>query len=638
MATFIGQSEEIREYQGRFIYMASFVVVAFLLLFIRIWYLQILNGDRFYKYSQEIALKPEKIPATRGILFDRNREVVVDSAPSFDITWTPQYVKEPEQTVSMLSSLLKMPKEEILATLTKQSTLPRFQPRAIKQDVSRDEVALIEAHHFDMPGIDVAVEVKRVYQDGPIGAHLYGYIAEVGENQLDELNRKSFQKYKLGDFVGHAGIEERWEAYLRGLDGATYSEVDAFGRKKSDSKNPIFDYEKSKKDPIPGKNLVLTIHRDLQKAVVSAFKDKVGAVVALDPNTGEVLAMHSQPAFDPTEFSRGVSSELWESLISNPNKPLLDKAIQDAFPPGSTFKLVTALAALEEGLVNPKDTVHCNGHYYLGRGHYRCWTWRKGGHGIVDLHKAIKESCDYYFYRLGVKIGVDTIAKYAKMFGFSYKTGIDLRGEVPGIMPTTEWKLKRFHEIWFPGETPPVAIGQGYVTVTTLQLAKLYAAIANGGISYVPYVVKRIEEPEGELIREFHPQVLRTQKLHEETLKQLREGLYAVVNEPGGTSYFSTRADGFDIAGKTGTSQVVRFTKADEDKKCESLEFKLRDHGWFVGFAPVDHPQIVVAVLAMHDCHPYHGANMVVRDVIKAYLKDRLDPATIRWKKKKPNA
>jgi len=568
MAALIGQREEIREYQGRYVYFTGFVVCAFFILLIRIWYLQVLNGDRFYRYSQEIALRQEKISAPRGIMLDRNRETLVDNAPSFDITWTPQYVTEAEQTLLNLSLLLKMSKEEVKAILVKAEKNPRFEPRIIKKDVSRDEVALVEAHRFDMPGIDVVTDIKRVYSDGPIGSHLYGYVGEVNDAQLEELNSRSFQKYQMGDFVGQFGIEEKWEEYLRGVDGATYAEVDAFGRKRSYEQNTVFDYQKSKKEPTPGKNLVLTIDRNLQLSVQKAFKDKVGAVVALDPNSGEILAMHSQPGFDPTEFSRGIQSDLWNHLISDLNKPLLDKTIQDAFPPGSTFKLLTALAALEEGLIDPNETVHCNGHYYLGRGHYRCWMWRKGGHGTVNLHRAIKESCDYYFYRLGVKIGVDVIAKYARMLGLSQKTGIELRGEVPGTIPSTEWKLKRFHEIWFPGETPPVAIGQGYVTVTVLQLAKLYSAIANGGTLYVPHVIKRIEEPEGDLIRELDPQILKISKLKETTLKNLREGLYAVVNEPAGTAYVSARADGYDIAGKTGTSQVVKIKK-DKEKQCE---------------------------------------------------------------------
>lgn len=631
----IGQREEIREYQSRYIYFRFFVGIVFLLLFTRLWYLQLLNGAYYYKYSQEIALKQEKIPAPRGMILDRNREILVDSIPSFDITWTPQYVTDPIQTRKRLASLLKIPETEIQSRLEKEIKLPRFEPRIIKMDVSRDDVAMIEAHRFDMSGIDVGVAVKRIYTEGPLGAHLYGYVGEINDPELDEFNRRSFQKYKMGDFVGKSGLEERWEEYLRGLDGATYAEVDAFGRKKTPSKSSVFDYEKSKKEVIPGKNLVLTIDNDLQKAVLKMFQDKVGSVVALNPNNGEILAFHNQPGFDPTLFSRGIDSKLWETLISDPNKPLLDKAIQDAFPPGSTFKLVTALAALEENRIDPKETVNCNGHYYLGRGHYRCWTWRRGGHGVVNLHRAIKESCDYYFYRLGVKIGIDTIAKYAKMLGMSQKTGIELRGEVQGIVPSQAWKLEQFHEPWFPGETPSVAIGQGYLTVTVLQMAKLYSALANGGTLYVPYVVKRVEEPNGDLIREFEPQVLRISKIHSETLKILKEGLYAVVNEPHGTAYFSARADGYDIAGKTGTSQVIRAKGADRDKKCEQMEFKYKDHAWFVGFAPVDKPQIVVAVLAKHDCHPYNGATQVVRDIIKEYLKDKLDPNIIRFKKKK---
>lgn len=637
MAVYIGEREEIREFQGRYPYFRVIVLVAFGVLLTRSWYLQILKGDHFYRYSQKNSLKQQKIPASRGIILDRNRETLVDSNPSFDIIWTPQYVTDVPKTLSMLGSLLKMTKTEIERVLEKDKKLPRFYQRVIKKDANRDEVASVIARRFELPGIDVEVAVKRVYYDKTIGAHLYGFIGEINENEIEAFNRRSVLKYQQGDVVGKFGLEERWEEVLRGMDGATYKEVDAYGREKSEG-GTLFDYSQLKKEPIPGKNLVLTIDRDLQLAAARILvdqkgKSKPGALVALDPNSGEILAMLSQPGFDPTEFSRGIDNRAWQAFLEDDNKPLLDKTIQDGYPPGSTFKLVTATAGVETGAIAPEERGQCNGHYFLGRGHFRCWTWRKGGHGIVDLKKAIKESCDVYFYRAGVKAGIDTLAKYAEMYGLGSKTGIPLRGEISGIVPSTDWKRRQFGMKWFPGETPSISIGQGYLTVSVLQLARLYMSIANGGKLYVPFVVKRVEEPTNDLIREGSPQIERTFALKPDTLRRLREGLYAVVNEPGGTAYFSARADGYDIAGKTGTSQVIRIAKSDRERKCEELPFKYRDHAWFVGFAPVDQPQIVVAVMALHDCHPYHGAAQVVRDVIKAYLKDRIDPRVVRKQK-----
>ena len=639
---YIGQKEEIREYQGRYLYLKLIVGIAFLILFARIWYLQILNGAKFYTYSKDNSLKQEKIPASRGMIFDRNREILVDNYPAFDVTWTPQFVVNSDKTAECLFPLIQMKKEEILDIVAAETRNPRFQPRVIKQDISKDEVAKIEAHRFDMPGVDVQVAIKRNYTDGAVGAHLLGYMGEISDDELDNLNRRSFQKYDLGDFVGKFGIEERWEDYLRGIDGAYFSEVDAFGRKKSSRELTLFDYEQTKKEPIPGKNLVLTIDRELQLAASKALLNKkggvkTGALVALDPNTGEVLAMISQPGFDPSAFSRGINPKQWAEFISNPEKPLLDKTIQDAYPPGSTFKLITALTGLANHAVDFNETVNCNGHFFLGRAHFRCWTWRNGGHHIVNLKRAIRESCDYFFYRLGIKVGVDELAKYAKMYGLGQRTGLNLRGEVSGNMPSEAWKRKKYGERWFPGETPSVSIGQGYTTVSVVQLARLYMAVANGGTLYVPYVVKRIEEPDGTLIQEINPQIVQTEKFDPEIWKHLKDGLYAVVNEPGGTAYFSGRIDGLDIAGKTGTSQVVKMSK-DKDKKCEQVEYKYKDHAWFVGFAPVDKPQIVVAALALHDCHPYNGATMAVRDVIKAYLKNRIDPTVLRFKLKKTSS
>ncbi len=634
MAVYIGEREEIREFQGRYPYFRIALLFAFTVLLIRSWYLQILKGDYFFRYSQQNSLKQQKIPAPRGIIFDRNRDTLVDSSPSFDITWTPQYVTDVSKTVLMVSSLLKMPKEEIEAALEKEKKLPRFYSRVIKKDASRDEIAWISARRFELPGIDIEVAVKRVYHDKSVGAHLYGFIGEINEKEIEELNRQSFQKYQQGDVIGKFGLEERWEEYLRGIDGATYKEVDAFGRETSEG-GGLFDYLKLRTEPTPGKNLVLTIDHDLQLTAAKLFVDKKGrpkpgALVALDPESGEILAMHSQPGFDPTEFSRGIDFQIWQAFLGDENKPLLDKTIQDGYPPGSTFKLVTATAGLEANVLSPDESVNCNGHYFLGRGHFRCWTWRKGGHGIVDLKKAIRESCDVYFYRAGVKAGVDRLAEAAKMYGMGTRTGVNMRGEIPGIVPSTAWKRERFGQEWLPGETPSIAIGQGYLTVSVLQLARLYMSIANGGKLHVPFVVKRIEEPTQDLIREFQPKIERVFSLKADTLKRLREGLYAVVNEPGGTAYFSGRADGYDIAGKTGTSQVIRISKSDRERKCEELPFKYRDHAWFVGFAPVDQPKIVVAVSALHDCHPYNGATQIVRDVIKAYLKDRLDFRVIR--------
>lgn len=631
----LGQREEIREYQERYRYFVLFLMGAFLIIFLRIWYLQILNGDKFYIYSKENSLKQEKIPAPRGKILDRNREILVDSEPSFDITWTPQFVTKTAQTKQYLSKLIDMTEADIDQILLRDKVLPGFHPRIIKQDVSRDDVAKVEANLFDMPGIEVGVAIKRIYRDREMGSHLYGYIGETNADELDRLNRLSFEKYYMGDFIGKFGIEERYEEYLRGIDGAQYAEVDAFGRKKSTA-GVLFDYDQLKRDPIAGKNLVLTIDRNLQQKAAEFFKGKVGAVIALDPRTGEILAMHSQPGFNPTDFSRGIDPEIWNGLISNPDKPLLDKTIQDSFPPGSTFKTITALAGLEENVIPPQEVINCNGHYYLGRGHYRCWTWRDGGHGQVNMHRAIKESCDAYFYRLGVALGVDRIAKYATLLGLSRKTGLNLKGEVSGTIPSEAWKKKRFGEKWYPGETPSIAIGQGYVTVTALQLAKSYAAIANGGKLYLPHVVKRIEETNGELLHQFESQLTRISKISPRTLKILKDGLYAVVNEPGGTAYWSARWDGLDIAGKTGTAQVIRIQKGDREKKCEQLEFKYRDHGWFVGFAPVDDPKIVVVVLALHDCHPYSGATTVVRNMIREYLKDKVNPSKIRFKPKHP--
>ncbi|MGK5083348.1 penicillin-binding protein 2 [Bdellovibrionota bacterium FG-1] len=620
---FLGQEEQIREFQDRFRYLYAIVFLCLGLLMSRLVYLQVLRGDQMRHYSEENRIKRVKVAAPRGMIFDRNRKLLIDNRPAFDLEVIPQYLKESHQqdtVIKMIAKLIQIQEDDIQDILDKASSQPSFMPVKIKTDLSRDEVAAIESWKIAMPGVEVRQEIKRTNVFGEIGAHLLGYIGEVNSAELPIHNKHNPGRYKVGDSLGKFGLEQKQEEYLRGIDGEEIKEVDALGRIKLDkSKGRVLDSTPGRV-AVPGKNLILTIDQDLQLAAMKAFGDKIGSMVAIDPRNGEVLAMLSRPAFDPTEFSRGIPAAIWNKLLNNSNRPLSDKTIQDHYPPGSAFKPVTAIAGLQEGVIDEHTTFHCTGSLRVGNRIYHCH--KKGGHGTVNVVSAITESCDVFFYHVAQKLkSVDDLAKWAMHLGLGRKTGITLAREVPGLIPTEEWKEKRFHQPWNGGETVNVAIGQGYVLTTAIQLANLYAAIGNGGSLYRPFIVKQIESYEGQIIREFQPESLDRTILNPKTVELVRQGLWGVINSPHGTAY-SQRLPGMDFVGKTGTAQVIRFA-ADKvmGLKCESLKFQDRHHALFVGFAPAKDPLIAVAVIAEHGCHGGVNAAPIARAVIKTYLE-----------------
>lgn len=623
--SFLGQEEQIRELQDRFRYLYFGLALGIVLLFSRLVYLQIFNGDKMRQYSEENRIKKVKIAAPRGMVFDRNRTLLLDNRPAFDLEIIPQYLKESKrgpETLAVLASLIKMREEDIRAQLDKMRGQPSFIPVKVKEDLSREEVALVEAWKIDMPGVQVQQEIKRTNLYGDVAAHLLGFIGEVSPSELNTLN-KTGENYKLGDSVGKFGIEQRLEEVLRGEDGEKLVEVDALGRIKLDrSKGRVLAAE-LEKSATPGKNLVLSIDQDLQMAAVKAFGTQAGAIVAINPKNGEILSMVSRPSFDPTVFARGIPAGLWSSLVNNENRPLRDKTIQDHYPPGSVFKIVTAIAGLEEGVINEHTVFNCTGKLQVGSRPFHCW--QRNGHGNISVRDAITKSCDVFFYKVAQRLkSVDDLAKWAFFLGLGRRTGIPLAREVPGLIPTEEWKQKRLNQAWNPGETLSVAIGQGYVLTTILQLANTYASVANGGTQYRPFFVKRIESIDGQVISESKPEVLDQHRLKPATSKAVRDGLYNVVNDRTGTA-FHQRLPGMDFVGKTGTAQVINLTKDRVYSKCENMRYRERHHALFAGYAPADDPQIAVAVIAEHGCHGGTAAAPVAKAVIDAYLR-KLDP------------
>lgn len=617
---FLGQEEQLREFQDRFRFFYIALGLACIVIVSRLLYLQVFFGDELRRASEEQRLKRMTIRAPRGMIFDRNRTLLIDNRPSFDLEITPQYLYEAEdkeEVLEKLSKLIQMPPGKIEASL-KKNRQPAFMPVKIKTDLTRDEVAQIESWKLDMPGVQVVMEIQRTNIFGDVASNLLGFIGKVSTSELPKLRKKGLD-YSLEDDIGKAGIEQELEHILRGVDGEEVVEVNALGRRITHQKENSILSDSTFRDDVAGKNLILTIDQDLQLAAKEAFGDKVGSLVAMNPKTGEILAMISRPSFDPTQFSRGIDPEVWKSLMSNENRPLRDKTLQDHYSPGSVFKVVTAIAGLEEGAISETSTFHCPGVMRVGNRPVHCH--RRGGHGNVNVVNALAMSCDIFFYRTAMKLrSVDVIAEWAKKLGLGQKTGIQLSREVPGLIPTEEWKMRRFGKAWTVGETVSVSIGQGFVLATTLQLTNMFSTLANGGTLYRPYYLKSIESSDGETLKEFAPEVRSTVEISEKTLQLVKAGLWGVINKPGATAYHQ-RIPGVDFVGKTGTVQLIRIAAEKIFQKCELMPQKYRHNGVFVGFAPKEDPVIAVGVIAEHACSGSAGAAPIARAVIAKYLQ-----------------
>ncbi|MBF8250779.1 MAG: mrdA [Deltaproteobacteria bacterium] len=581
---------------------SAIVVIGTIILLSRLWYLQILNGDDYRQKSENNRVRIRPILAARGMILDRFGKVMVDNRPAFDVFLLREDAGNLKEAIKNVSGVIKTRPEDIETSLRRESPI---RPVRIKRDIDRETLATLLTNRLDLPGITVSIEPKRSYPYGNLGSHLFGHIGEVTEKQLSV---GSYTDYRMGSLIGKSGLELKYETYLKGVDGGKYVEIDASGRELSILKEV---------DSYPGNNLVTTIDLELQKAAEEAFKDKAGAVVAMDPRNGEILAMISSPAFNPDMFSGPLDSEEWNLLINNPLKPLQNRAIQGQYPPGSTYKTIVAAAALEEGVITKDTAFQCNGSYRFGNRNYRCW--KSDGHGSVSLHRAIVESCDTYFYQVGLKLGIDKIADYSRKFGLGQPTGIELSDEKSGIVPDRAWKQKRSGTPWFEGETLSCAIGQGFNLVTPIQLLTAYAALTNGGDVYQPHLAKALVGPDGKVLRTLLPEARKKLILSPETVELLKAGLQGVVNEPGGTAR-SARLDDIKVGGKTGTTQVVAM-RADQRVKGEDLTYWFRDHAWFASFAPVEDPRIALVVFIEHSGYSGgHAAAPVAGKILKSFF------------------
>lgn len=580
------------------------LALAFIGLVSRLAFLQIVSGERYTFLSENNRVRIKRVAGTRGMVFDRQGQLLVDSRPSFDLIFVPEDATDPRDTLRLLAHYLKRDEKELLKIFEEGKARAAFDEMVLGRDIEWSAVVAVETHQLDLPGVTLRVRPRRSYVDGAMAAHVLGYLGEINQRQLKTLKERG---YVVGDEIGQAGLERRWEELLRGQSGGQQVEVDALGRRVR-VLHEVTD--------VPGHTVHLTLDRQLQAAAYEALKGKEGTLVAVDVSSGAILALVSTPAFDPNIFARGIKSDEWNSLIKDQLRPLNNRATQGQYPPGSTFKIIMAIAGLEEGVVQPESSIQDPGFFPFGNRQFR--DWKKGGHGSVNLHKAIVESCDTYFYQLGPKLGVDRIAKWARAFGLGEKTGIALDDERTGTIPDTEWKRKRFRQPWFPGETVSVAIGQGYVTVTPLQMANMMAAVANGGKLYRPYVVHKVESLNGATVQEYAPQLIRTITMKPDTVQRVQRALADVVHGPGGTGG-AARTPVIAVAGKTGTAQVIEMKGA--YLKSEQLSYFNRDHAWFVAYAPVEKPRVAVAVLVEHGGHGGEAAAPVAKKVFEKFME-----------------
>jgi penicillin-binding protein 2 len=582
------------------------MLVALTILVVRLWYLQVIKGDDLKQRSENNSIRFRKIMPLRGLIMDRNRHVVVDNRPSFDVLYMPGRGKHPDLLIEKLKKLYRSRSLVFSSDQPLPQQMKPYLPVKLEKNVSMEKVALVETNALDLPGIYIDVSPVRLYLDGETIAPIIGYTGEISKRELEKDD-----EYASGDIVGKHGVEKFLDPYIRGSQGAELVEVNAYGK---EIKNL------GRIDPVSGYNIILNIDADLQKSAWDAFEGRPGAAVALDPHNGAVLAMVSSPSFDPNLFNSGFSSEQWSKIANNPLNPLSNRVISGQYPPGSTYKLIVAAAGLEEGIITPDTKFSCDGSYVFGNRTFRCW--QKKGHGQISLYRAMVESCDVYFYNVGRLLGVDKIAHYAKLFGLGGPTGIDLPNEKNGLVPTKQWKLAKMRQAWQSGETISISIGQGFDLVTPLQLVSAYSAFANGGSLWKPHLVKTIETTDGKIYKEFLPEKKGELSLKKETIDFLARALWGVVNEQGGTGKAARRPNA-DVCGKTGTAQVIGLPENEKARRDKKIGVLQRDHALFVCFAPLTNPEIAVAVIVENAGHGGSVAAPIARKILDTYFEGK---------------
>ncbi len=558
------------------------------------WFAQIVEGEHFRELAENNRLRKLPIKAPRGLIYDRNDQLLVENIPSYNLVVDRSRSEDLKAAITFVSGVLGRPVADLQAILDRVRSTPNFKPVLLAEHLTLEQVAAVSVRGREFPEFEVEIQNLRLYRHGPQTANVLGYLGEVTQSEVD----RSDGTYAVGDLVGKRGIEQVFDQTLRGRDGERVVVVDSRGKL-------LEEYGRSPAEA--GRPLHLTLDLELQQEAIRQFDgvDSVGSVVALDPRNGEILALVSAPSYDPNLFARRLGQQEWDALIGAPHDPMRDRAIQNTYSPGSVFKIMMAAAGLAEGVVNESDSVWCNGSTSIYGHRFRCW--KPGGHGRVDLHSALQNSCDVYFYHLGQRLGIERIARYSRMFGLGAKTGIELRGENAGLVPDPAWSLAHRKHPWYPGETISVAIGQGPVLTSPIQIAAVTALIANGGRPIRPHLIQ------GE---QFEAPVTAAPAIPPRALEAVREGMDAVVNAPGGTGA-RAKLPNVRVAGKTGTVQVIAQASRTNPN---SMPFHLRDHGWFTSFAPVENPEIVVVAFVEHGGSGSKAAAPIAKAVLAKYF------------------
>ncbi len=560
------------------------IAVLFAALAVGFWIFQVAQHTRFAEMAAENHLRRLPLPAPRGVLFDRHGKILVENQNSFNITLLREQTKNLDQTLHTLAVATGVDEAQLRDTVTRRRREPSYRPIVLIENATLAQAIAVSARQWELPGIEALKVPARHYPTSDMAAHLFGYVSEVTETQLQRPENEGIE---AGAIIGQAGVEQAYNRYLMGSEGNRAVVVNSLGREIE---------EVEVQEAVEGQPLQLTIDADVQRAAEEGFRHAGfnGAAVMLDPQSGEVLALVSQPAYNPNSFATGIDLATWKSLVEDKLKPLQNRALQGIYSPGSTFKIAVATAALEEKVITPEFQVHCGGGATFYGRYFQCW--KQGGHGTVDMRRAMEQSCNVFFYTVGNMLGVDRIHKWASALGLGERSGIDLPNELKGLVPSTEWKRQRLNEKWYAGETISVAIGQGQVSVTPLSLAVMMMTVANGGTRHTPHLLKAVDKGKGwEPVPAPAPKSV--VKMRPSTVTALHEGLWRVVNGAGTGG--RARIPGKDVSGKTGTAQVISLSGA----RTARGRMDVRHHGWFVFFAPRDNPEIAGVVFAEHAEH-----------------------------------
>ncbi len=589
---------------------AAVILVFFGIIVLRLWTLQINSGKEYAQRAYSNRVREREVAAPRGHILDRKGKEIVTNRPSFNVVLIKEDSTNLGDVLTRLSPVLKMDVSELWEKIRKSAGSPKYLPVRLKEDIDWKTLAYLENHNHEFSGIRTEVQPVRVYHYGNLAANTLGYLGIISKKELEKADQKI---YKGSDLIGKAGLEKLRERDLRGEKGIYFSEVNARGFEQQLLKSV---------EPLPGREIHLTLDVELQQIAESYMEagEKSGAVVAMEVNTGRLLTVVSSPSIRIEDFIGGISVKNWKALLDNPKHPLINKVVQASYPPGSTYKMVTALAGLAKGVIDEDTVFYCPGHYRFGNRTYRCW--KHSGHGPVNLKKAISQSCDVYFYQVGQRVGVDGLAEFARKLGLGKKTGVEMEHEKSGLVPTKEWKLRVKKKKWQEGETLSIAIGQGFDLVTPLQMCVMTATIANGGKVYRPQLVEKVIDPEGNIVENFKPEIVNELVGLDRFFKLIREGMEEVVQGKRGTAR-RVAIKNLRIGGKTGTAQVVKIAQYRHLKEA-NIPYRYRDHAWFTCFAPAEKPEIAVTVLVEHGLHGGSGAGPIARAVLKEYFYNRL--------------